>query len=129
MILLDTHIWIWWAHQRAELPASMRALLAAAGSAGIGVSVVSCWELCQLVERGRVNLALPVEQWLKLALTHPAVSLLPLTPEICVEASRLPGNFHKDPADRLLVGTARVHGCPMMTVDGKIRGYPHVKLV
>jgi PIN domain nuclease of toxin-antitoxin system len=78
---------------------------------------------------GRLELAGRTTEWIRLALRYPGVRLVPLTPRIAVEANELPDPFHRDPADRILVATARVHGFPLLTADQKILGYPHVTLV
>lgn len=126
MILLDTHAWIWWAHSDS-LPTGWHASIQAAAPSGLAVSAISCWEVCKLVELKRLQLSLPVEQWLALALQPPIV-LLPLSPEIDFESTRLPGTFQRDPADQIIVATARHYDCPLLTSDGLIRQYPHVKL-
>jgi PIN domain nuclease of toxin-antitoxin system len=128
MILLDTHVWVWWVHGDASLPAPHRALLDAAEETGIAVSAISCWEVAKLVERGRLALPCPVFDWLRQALGYPGVRLVELTPRICVESTQLPGAFHRDPADQIIVATARVLDVPLVTVDGKILEYPYVKL-
>jgi len=66
-------------------------------------------------------------EWLKQALAYPGVRLLELSPEIAAESTALPGDFHKDPADQIIVATARVHGCRLLIVDRKILDYPHVQ--
>ncbi len=75
---------------------------------------------------GRLPLPLPVDAWIANALGVSRVRMLDLTPHIAMEATRLPGTIHKDPVDRLLVATARIHDCPLLTVDQQIRHYPHV---
>ena len=127
MILLDTHIWIWWVSQDARLTAEQQSLLEQHQASGFGVSAISCWEVAKLVELGRLQLALPVLQWLERALAYPGVRLLNLTPRIAVESTELPGEFHHDPADQILVATARVLNVPMLTADRKILDYPHVQ--
>jgi PIN domain nuclease of toxin-antitoxin system len=127
VIVLDTHVWVWWADGGGRLPQSYQAYIQAHASGGLGVSAVSCWEVAKLVELGRLQLACAVEQWLVHALVSP-VQLLPLSPEIAVVSTRLPGPFHRDPADQIIVATARVFGCPLVTMDAKIRGYAHVQL-
>jgi PIN domain nuclease of toxin-antitoxin system len=67
------------------------------------------------------------ETWLDLALSYPGIELIPLDPLIVVDAYRLPEPFHKDPADRLIVATARILNAPLLTADSKILGYPHVR--
>ena len=129
MILLDTHIWIWWVHDDARLPANYRAELEAREAEGLGVSVISCWEIAKLVEYNRLVLPVPVEQWLQQALSYPGIQLLDLTPRIAVESTQLPAPFHRDPADQIIVATARVHRCALMTVDRKILDYADVENV
>ena len=126
MILLDTHIWIWWVHDDARLPKNYRAELESREAQGLGVSVISYWEIAKLVEYNRLVLPVPVEQWLQQALSYPGIQLLDLTPRIAVESTQLPAPFHRDPADQIIVATARVHRCPLMTVDSKILDYAGV---
>ena len=123
MIVLDTHIWVWWVHGDPSLPVSSRALLDSSEQTGIAVSAISCWEIAKLVERGRLTLPCPVIDWLQQALSYPGVRLIDLSPRICVESTRLPREFHRDPADQIIVATARVLDVPLMTADGKILKY------
>lgn len=129
MIVLDTHIWVWWIHDAPELPPNYRAGVERHEGTGLGVSVISCWEIAKLVELGRLVLPLPVEVWLRQALAEPGIRLLPLTPAIAVESTRLPPPFHRDPTDQIIVATARAYSCSLVTVDGRIRAYPHVQLL
>ncbi|MFT3772221.1 MAG: type II toxin-antitoxin system VapC family toxin [Minicystis sp.] len=126
MIVLDTHVWIWWVQGEPRLPRTAADLITQAETTGLGVSAISCWEIAKLVERGRLVLPCPVEDWLDTALGYPGVELVPISPRIAVESTQLPGDFHDDPADQLIVATARVLDCPLMTADQKIRAYPHV---
>lgn len=128
-MLIDTHIWIWWVNGDPQLKPEYVAALTAAQTTGIEVSIISCWEVAKLVENQKLALTVPVLEWLNTALAYPGVRLLPLTPEVVVDSTQLPGSFHKDPADQMLVATARVYGLPLMTVDTKIVAYPHVPLV
>lgn len=127
MSVLDTHIWIWWVNGDPQLPPDYLAYIQSEVPDGLGVSAISCWEVAKLVERGRLQLDRPVGDWLALALRPPVV-LLPLTPEVAVESCRLPGTFHRDPADQIIVATARVLDVPVVTLDQLIRAYPHVRL-
>lgn len=129
MIVLDTHVWIWWVHGDAMLSATTRALLDSSENSGIAVSAISCWEVAKLVERGRLNLPCPVTVWLQQALAYPGVQLIELSPKICVESTQLPGTFHRDPADQIIVATARVLDAPVATLDAKLLAYPHIKIV
>ena len=127
MIVLDTHVWVWWVHAAPQLtPADLQSLDAGVPD-GLGVSIISCWEVAKLVEYGRLRLPCDVEQWLRQALTYPGVQLLELTSRIVVESTRLPAPFHRDPADQMIVATGREYGAPVATADNKILRYPHVK--
>ncbi len=127
MIVLDTHIWLWWVHGSPELRTKHAEYIRQNEGMGLGVSIISCWEIAKLVQRNRLSLPIPVKNWLDLALSYPGVQLIQLTPEIVVDSTPLPGNFHRDPADQLIVATARVHSSPLVTVDALILNYPHVQ--
>ena len=127
MIVLDTHIWVWWVDGSARLTRSQVRHLRAGEATGLGVSVISCWEVAKLVEIGRLALSCPVKDWVEQALTYPGVRLLDLTPQIAVESTQLPGTFHRDPADQIIVATARLYDCPLLTADDRILKYAHVK--
>jgi PIN domain nuclease of toxin-antitoxin system len=129
VILLDTHIWVWWVSRPDRLYPAHRELLDSGVDRTFGVSIISCWEVAKLVERGRLKLDRSVGLWIDNALAEPGVSLLQLTRRIVVESTQLPQPFHRDPADQLLVATARILQCPLMTEDGKIVAYPHVGIV
>lgn len=128
MILLDTHVWVWWVQGEPRLPRAAAERIEQEEATGIGVSVISCWEIAKLVEHDRLALPLPVEEWLTTALSYPGMELVPITPRIAVESTQLPGDFHSDPADQLIVATARVLNCSLFTADHKIRRYSHVAI-
>lgn len=127
MILLDTHTWLWWAHGDAHLP--RQHLESIKQSAEIGVSIISFWEVAKLVEIGRLDFHVPLEEWFDKALHYPRLRLLELTPQIALESTRLPAGFHGDPADQIIVATARIQRCPLATSDEKILLYPHVETI
>ncbi len=129
MILLDTHIWVWLVSASPPLNPQLIQLIEKHQAAGLGVSIISCWEVAKLVEKGRLTLNRPVGDWISAALSYPHVTLLPLTPEIIVDSTQLPVGFHTDPADQMIVATSRILGLPLLTVDSKILAYPHVSLV
>jgi PIN domain nuclease of toxin-antitoxin system len=129
VIVLDTHIWVWWIYNDDQLPGKYREIIQTHEEDAIGVSIFSCWEVAKLVEQKRLSLHCPVDEWLETALQYPGVQLLALTPRIVVESTQLPGDFHRDPADQIIVATARIHDCPLLTVDEKILKYPNVKLL
>ena len=128
MILLDTHAWVWWVNESLMASKDMLRIIQEHQGDGLGVSIISCWEVAKLVERGRLELTMPVERWIEQALAYPEVELLQLTPRIVVESTQLPGEFHRDPADQMLVATARVYDIPLLTADSKLLDYPHVKI-
>jgi len=127
VILLDTHIWVWWVDGSPRLNAAQRRHAEVHETTGLGVSVISRWEVAKLVELNRLELRCPVAEWLEKALAYPGVRLLYLTPRIAVESTQLPGSFHRDPADQMIVATARIRRCPLLTADARILQYPHVK--
>ena len=127
MIVLDTHIWIWWVHADPALSMKLNAAIDSAEQ--IGVSAISCWEIAKLVEYQRLTLPCPVYEWLQQALCYPGVRLLELSPQICVDSAQLPGTFHRDPADQIIVATARCFNVPLVTVDARILAYSHVQHV
>jgi PIN domain nuclease of toxin-antitoxin system len=128
VIVLDTHIWVWWVHGDARLPPAYVTYIQTQEQYGLGVSAISCWEIAKLVELGRLPLPCTVRQWLPQALAYPGMQLLPLSPDIAVESTDLPAPFHRDPSDQIIVPTARIYGCPLVTVDQRIRNYPHVQV-
>jgi PIN domain nuclease of toxin-antitoxin system len=128
VILLDTHIWIWWISQPSRIQSKHRELLERGPDRVFGVSIISCWEVAKLVQYGRLKLDRGVGVWIERALAEPGFDLLPLSPRIVVESTQLPEPFHRDPADQLLVATARVFECPFMTEDSKILSYPMLAL-
>lgn len=126
MIILDTHIWIWWADNNPRLTQQHREWIQQYQPQGLGVSIISCWEVAKLVENNRLAMSIAVDEWLTAALAYPGVQLLNLTIPIIVESTKLTG-FHRDPADQLIVATARIYGCPLLTADSKILAYPDVQ--
>ena len=99
MIVLDTHIWVWWAHGHKQLSDTQAGAIVANEIDTIGVSAISSWEIAKLVEYGRLELPCSLREWFEQALSYPGIRLLELTPEIAIESTRLPGEFHRDPAD------------------------------
>lgn len=128
VIILDTHVWIWWVHDDPQLPLGHKSVLKSQEPTGLGISAISCWEVAKLVEYGRLRLSEPLPSWMEKALSYPGIQVLPLTPEIAIESTQLPQPFHKDPADQIIVATARIYDLGLMTCDIKILAYPHVVL-
>jgi PIN domain nuclease of toxin-antitoxin system len=119
--LLDTHILLWWFEDPKRLsPAQRRVIKKANDTTSLGVSDVTLWEIALLVERGRVRLALPLDEWLARATAAPLVERFGMSPSIAREMVSLATTFDWDPADRILVATARVIGVPLVTSDTRI---------
>lgn len=123
-VLLDTHVWVWLAEGRAGVRPEAVALMERAGEESLlRVSAISAWEVGMLEATGRLRFDVPCEEWVEKAFGLPGLSLMPLTPSICLRSSRLPGNLHGDPADRLIVATARELGALLLTRDEPILQY------
>ncbi len=119
--LLDTHVLLWWFADGAGLSRRQRRILdTAAPESPLLVSDISLWEVATLAGLHRVELDLPLRTWLERATAPPLVRVLPITPAIAAETNALPSSFHRDPADRILVATARVHGATLLTRDERI---------
>lgn len=122
-VLLDTHIWLWWLLGQPELSAREREALDAFAAMGTppGLSAISLWEAQMLVEKGRLTLETPLAYWLPTAAAPETVTLLPMEVDVVLALENLPKSFHGDPADRIIVATARAHGLMLATHDGNIR--------
>ena len=119
--LLDTHAWVWWICGDSRLaPREREALDNLPPSERPVLAEISLWEVAMLVERGRLELDMDLERWLALASAPATVELARVTPAIAAEVARLPEKFHRDPADRLIVATARVKKLPVLTRDRMI---------
>ena len=129
MIILDTHIWIKWVLDENQLPSAFCDKIRAHETDGLGVSVISCWEVAKLIELKRLSFEIDVHDWINHALSYPGIQLIEFSPRIAIESTQLPGEFHRDPADQIIVATARIHDCPLLTMDKKILDYKHVKLI
>ena len=129
LIILDTHIWIWWNQDSPKLTSFQKDNIENFRTDGIGISTISLLEISRLVRRGRLVLPKPLKEWFSIALAEEGILLIPITPAIAIESYSLPGEFHKDPADRIIVATARTYDCPLMTNDSNILSYPHVSLI
>lgn len=119
--LLDTHALIWWLTDGARLSPAQREVVASASAASpLLVSDISLWEVAMLHSLGRVRLSLPLRDWLETAVAPPLVRRHGISPAIAAELATLPESFHRDPADRILVATARVLGATLLTQDRRI---------
>jgi PIN domain nuclease of toxin-antitoxin system len=130
VIVLDTHALLWWANDDARLSRAAKRTIRSEQSGGVvAVSVISAWEIGLLVEKGKLALSMEVDAWLSAAMTLPGIRMIPLTLRVAVQSTRLPGAFHPDPADRMIVALAREHDAMLVSADQRIRAYPHVRTI
>ena len=119
--LLDTHILLWWLATTSRLSAAQQAILdAATADEPLWVSDITLWEIATLSSLGRIHLHLPLLEWLEKATAPPLVQRIPITPAVAAEVAELPATFHRDPADRIIVASARVIGATLLTQDRRI---------
>lgn len=124
MIVLDTHVLIWAAEDDQRLGKTARATIEEMRNAdGAAVSAITPWEIALLVEKGRLQLAMDLGDWMQTVLRAPGLDLMPIEPVIAIDSVRLPGEFHADPADRLIIATARHRRVPLITADHAILAY------
>jgi PIN domain nuclease of toxin-antitoxin system len=111
LLVLDTHVWIWIMEGvKTELSAAtIRLIERSAADSALAISAISVWEVAMLEKKGRITLSRSIDEWTKAALTAPGIRLVDLSPEIAIESTRLPGEPHGDPADRIIIATARCH--------------------
>jgi PIN domain nuclease of toxin-antitoxin system len=122
-------MWIWWLTASPSIKLTERnALDAAAEANNLCLSAISMWEAQLLHSRKRLTLPLPFPEWLTRATDAQVLSVLPLDRDVIIALDSLPATFHGDPADRLIVATARAHGLPLATRDQAIRKSRIVKL-
>lgn len=131
MIAVDTHVLVWLATGARQMISkkAMKRITEELDRGEIWVSAISAWEIAMLVERERLILSVDVESWLGKVNEIDAIRFQPVSNKIAIESVRLPGEFHKDPADRIIVATARTMGLALITADEKIQAYPHVNTI
>lgn len=131
MIVLDTHALIWWVNGDEQLSVKARKAIEAELSEDgqVMVSAITAWEIAMLVAKGRLALTMDIDDWLATVATIEGVSFVSVDTDVAVQSVRLPGEFHPDPADKLIVALARHHSVPLVTGDTKILGYRHVKTI
>ena len=130
MIVLDTHALVWWIAGDARLSRKAASAIRKELSGGcVSIAAISAWEIGMLVAKGRLALGMNVDEWLETVQAIPGVAVLPLTARVALDSTRLPGTFHGDPADRMIVATARAENSPLATADQRIRAYRHVRTI
>ena len=119
--LLDTHVLIWWLNDGVALSPEQQTVLESASPATpLLVSDISLWEVATLHTLGRIRLTIPLRDWLEKAVAPPLVRRIGISPAIAAELATLPDSFHRDPADRIIVATARTLGATLLTQDRRI---------
>jgi len=132
LIVLDTHALLWWLNGDSSLSSAAHSAIQKELDDEEGliiVSSISAWEIAMLVNKGRLALTMDVEEWLEVAADIEGLRFEPVDNEVAVLSTRLPGDFHKDPADRMIVALARHVNAPLVTADEKIRSYKHVHAI
>jgi PIN domain nuclease of toxin-antitoxin system len=125
--LLDTHTWIWW-HMRPEALSPQALQIIQGGKYdSLLLSAISVWEFSKLLEKRRLTIACDGRDWIEKAIQIPKLRVVELSPEIAWQSTRLPSPFHDDPADQIIVATARSEDATLLTADRPLRAYPHVR--
>jgi len=130
VIVLDTQAWLWWTHDPSRLSRRARAAIEKAERTdGLRVSVISVWEIAVKTALGKLELHREIDEWFRQASSYPSLIVEPVSAADAIASTRLPGRFHKDPADRIIIALARRHGVELVTSDKLIRAYLHVATV
>lgn len=132
MIVLDTHALIWWVSDDQRLSLKARKAIEDEMNDDDGhivVSSISTWEIAMLISKGRLALTMDIDEWIATVEGIPGVQFTPLDNNVAIHSVRLPGEFHADPADRMITALARHLSAPLVTGDEKIRAYKHVNTV
>lgn len=131
MLVIDTHVLVWWVSGSDSLSNKARKLIkdTLKSDSEVIISSITAWEIAMLIQKGRLVLSMDVESWLDEVSQIDGVRFMPVDNEISIKSTLLPGEFHKDPADRMIVATARKLAVPLVTADEKIIHYEHVKTI
>lgn len=132
MIVLDTHILLWWVNGGDELSKAAKQAIDQERKAKDGnllVSSITVWEIAMLVQHERLVLGTDIESWLQTVAQIKEIRFVPVDNIVALRSNSLPDVFHKDPADRIIVATARVHSVPLISADERIRNYKHVRTI
>jgi len=126
--LLDTHTWIWWHMHPQSLSRKVKILIGNASRYDeLLLSAISPWEFSKLLEKGRIGISCDPEGWINAALDLPKLILVHISPILAYRSTILPQPFHNDPADQIIVATAREENATVLTKDKNILEYKHVK--
>lgn len=127
--LLDTNVWLLMLEKTGQISPEIDRIIHIPGNYPFGLSAISVWEVAKKVSLGKLSLSIPIRDWLTQATRRPFIEIIPLDVEIALESTVLPGTFHKDPADQIIVASARVNNFTLLTTDKQIIKYPNVKTV
>ncbi len=123
-VVLDTHVWIWAVTGDSALKLPARQLITDALKAStVLVPAICVWEVALLCRKQQLQLTQPVHEWIRTALEKPGFLLLKLDSDVAVESTQLPGTFHQDPADCMIVASARIFNAILLTKDARILEY------
>jgi PIN domain nuclease of toxin-antitoxin system len=139
-ILLDTHIYVWWRTEPERLSKPQLQILSKLDNLEsntaksdpqetIGLCDISLWEIAMLVRKNKLTVSVDIEELLQETEENPLISILPITARIAAESVQLGDDFHKDPADRIIVATARCLNLNLLTADSKIREWGKVIVI
>jgi PIN domain nuclease of toxin-antitoxin system len=130
-VLLDTHILVWWRAEPERLSQAQSRILRdlESRSQPVGISAITLWELAKLVQLGRRRINQPLGEWLAEIETHPMIRVLPIDAAVVTESVQLGDDFHRDPADQIIVATARCHHLRLLTADERILRWGKVSAV
>ena len=127
---MDTHTWLWLLHDPTQISEPAQTVISKAENENnILISSISVWEIAVKHSLNKLKLPLPIDEWFELAQQQPGTIIEPLSPLDAIKSANLPGEFHKDPADRILVAIALRYDIPIISRDCKILDYSHVKTI
>ncbi len=130
MIVLDTHVWVWWVTGARQLSSTAADVIdESAGLEAIYLSSISVWEVALLVERGRLELSMQLDDWIAQSESLPFLHFVPLNNRIALRSITLPGLIHRDPADRIILATTLSLGAKLVTKDDKLRSYSQIETI
>jgi len=130
MIVLDTHVWLWFISNPELLSnRAKKSIDAAVKEKGVIISSISVWEVALLVSKKRLTLTMDVSDWIAKSEMLPFMQFLPVNNSIAVKSVNLPSPLHPDPADRIIIATALSEGAALVTKDEKLLKYPHVETI
>jgi len=130
LMVLDTHVWVWFVSNPDLLSkTAKKAIDSAIMKKAVFISSISAWEVALLVANKRLELTIPVDEWITKSERLPFFQFLPMDNSIAIKSVNLPPPLHKDPADRIIIATAITIGAPVVTKDEKLQKYPHIETI